>query len=179
MKMKIEEAKIKRLRITDVTGLDPITVYLEDFEPRKGKITIECYGESWSSYWGGMGDQTIQEFFMNGYEDYLAGNLSNVTPRTVDDKEAFIQETKKNLLKSRREEELDEFDARDLYDWLQDFDLEDNIHLYHEEFGKILGDDWWCSIPQKENYKYAYLCKIINTVQEALKVNSTKEASNV
>ncbi len=52
--MKIETSTVTKLTITEVARLDPITVILEDIEPRKGKIIIECYGKSWSSYWGGL-----------------------------------------------------------------------------------------------------------------------------
>ena len=52
--MKIEASKVTKLLISEVQGLDPITVFLEDYEPGKGKITVSCWGKSWTAYWGGM-----------------------------------------------------------------------------------------------------------------------------
>jgi hypothetical protein len=53
--MKIETSKVTKIRITDLIDsefkLDPITVILEDLGPSKGKILIECYGQSWAAYW--------------------------------------------------------------------------------------------------------------------------------
>lgn len=60
--MKITEKLIRHLEISEVQNLDSIRVTLEDIEPRKGRINIECYGKAWASYWGGMGDRTIAEF---------------------------------------------------------------------------------------------------------------------
>lgn len=42
--MKVEQNQVKTLKISDIPGLDLITVYLEDLGVNKGKITIECYG---------------------------------------------------------------------------------------------------------------------------------------
>lgn len=75
--MKIEKSKIEKLKITEAKNLDPVSVYLEDFEPGKGKIIIECYGKSWSSYWGAMSGRTISEFFFDANNDYLACKLAN------------------------------------------------------------------------------------------------------
>lgn len=57
--------------IKDYSGLDPVSVFLEDFESGKGKITIECYGKYWSAYWGAMGERTISEFFSSCSDNKL------------------------------------------------------------------------------------------------------------
>ncbi len=51
--MKITKSQCERIIITDIKGLDPITVFLEDYGPRQGQITIRCYDEIWSAYWDG------------------------------------------------------------------------------------------------------------------------------
>lgn len=53
--MKVELSLITKVRITEVKNLDLINVTLDDITPGKGRIMIECYGKSWSSYWGGNG----------------------------------------------------------------------------------------------------------------------------
>jgi hypothetical protein len=41
--------------LTDVPSLDPIRVFLTHHSERQGSITITCFGEAWSAYWGGNG----------------------------------------------------------------------------------------------------------------------------
>ena len=48
-KMKIKESTVRKLTISDIERLDNINVYLEDFEPGHGQITIKCWNEVWSS----------------------------------------------------------------------------------------------------------------------------------
>lgn len=65
--------------ITELSSLrlDPIRVHLHDFGPGKGRITIECYGQSWSACWGAMGeDRTVGQFFQLCDSDYLIQNLT-------------------------------------------------------------------------------------------------------
>jgi len=38
--MNIMQSTAEKLYITDIKGLDPITVFLEDFGPSQGRITI-------------------------------------------------------------------------------------------------------------------------------------------
>ena len=73
--MQITTSTVTRLEITGANRLDPIRVYLEDYEPGKGRITISCYDAAWVGYWGAMGGRTIKEFFLSCGSDYLEGNL--------------------------------------------------------------------------------------------------------
>ena len=59
------------------SSLDEITVYLEDYDPGQGKITITCYGKSWTAFWGSMGE-TIEKFFLRVDNGYLSKNLSTI-----------------------------------------------------------------------------------------------------
>lgn len=67
----------KQLTITDAPALDPIRVYLENYEPGQGRITISCYGRAWTSAWFSMSGKTIEQFFESCGADYLIGNLTN------------------------------------------------------------------------------------------------------
>ena len=86
--MNTEISTVKRLKITDLINseykLDPVTVFLEDYEPGKGKITIECYGKSWSAYWGGMSGDDVATFFCRCDQHYLAKNLSSISSSIPD-----------------------------------------------------------------------------------------------
>ena len=73
--MKVEQSSVTKLFITKSKVLDPITVFLEDFEEGKGAITIVCYGQAWNAYWGAMGGRTIVEFVCAFDEDYIANRL--------------------------------------------------------------------------------------------------------
>ena len=42
--MKIEKGTVTILRITEVPGLHPIRVTLDDIGPSQGRINIECWG---------------------------------------------------------------------------------------------------------------------------------------
>lgn len=74
--MIVRHSMVKRLEITEVPRLDPIRIYLEDYDPGRGRITISCYDAAWVGYWGGMGGRSIAEFFVDCDAEYLAGNLS-------------------------------------------------------------------------------------------------------
>lgn len=55
--------------------LDAITVYWHDYSLGKGMVTIICWGNAWTCYFGGMGANTIREFFMQCGKDYLTNKL--------------------------------------------------------------------------------------------------------
>lgn len=56
-------------------GIDPITVFWQDYEPGRGQITLYCYGSAWTSYWGGMGNKTIKQFVADGDTSYVVNKL--------------------------------------------------------------------------------------------------------
>src|SRR5690606_17064159 len=123
--MRVETSTCTKVVISDLINsefkLDPVTVYLNDIGPRQGKITIECYGQSWSAFWGGMGDRTIAEFFCSCDEHYLAGKLSNIRS-VVDDLEALPAIARNEIIRLRKSRALDADAARDMWDdteWLE------------------------------------------------------------
>lgn len=83
--MKITPLQLTAYEITPPPSyrLDPIRVTLHDVSPGHGRIIIECYGKAWSSYWGGMGDLSIKDFFCSCGSDYLITKLltGHVTKR--------------------------------------------------------------------------------------------------
>ena len=69
--MKITETQVTKLQISDIKHLDPVNVLLEDFGPGQGKITIECFGKAWTSYWNAMWkENTIDKFFCDCDNEY-------------------------------------------------------------------------------------------------------------
>lgn len=171
--MKIETSTVKKLVISDLERLDPITVFLEDLDPRQGKATITCYNESWTSYWGGMGDRTIAEFILSCDEHYLAKNFGGHIDHSLIDIENMADHARKEIIGLRRKKDLDSDYARELYDKAERLEgLEHDSTLFDLHGGlmqEVFGDDWWHGLPTVPNHKYTYLCRIINTVKEALR----------
>ena len=145
--MKIEQSTVTKLYLTDLDRLDPVTVYLEDFLPGQGKITIECFGESWSSYWPAMGG-TIAQFFVSCDEHYLAKNLSRIDAE-IYDLDAIRDAANENHIECVRDDPWN--------------DLEFLTEMYGPDPA-----DWHDSLPKMKNPGYEYLCRIIKTVQQGL-----------
>lgn len=191
--MQIERSQVTKLVISGVARLDPITVFAEDIGPRQGKITIECYGKSWSAYWGGMGDRTIAEFFRSCSVDYIANKMTDERA-TVTDAEAIADGARRHIIKLRRGHVMTSFDrtrtyrlgrdeiskekARDLWEDVDCACFGDDGWGESKLMQEIFGDEWWYSLPDKPNPKYQYLCSIITAVQAALE-ETMKEPSNV
>ena len=73
--MKIKQGiKVDCFIIKDVQALDPVTVILKD-DNSKGKVIIECYGESWSTYFGGIGNKSLLDFVSGLDSGYLEDRL--------------------------------------------------------------------------------------------------------
>jgi hypothetical protein len=163
--MIVEKEVVQKIMITN-TPFDPIAVYLEDQGKGRGKIIITCFGESWTAYWGAMGDQTIIEFVTTCDNAYLAKNLSKI-PTEVDDPDKLKQDMIKTVLSKRKSLDLNEKDAREYFDALSDTDSESLIADQDLLFN-VYGEEWWYKIPKRPNPDYVYLCKIITIVKEAL-----------
>jgi hypothetical protein len=171
--MKIESSEVKKIVISDVPHLDPVTVFLEDLEPRKGKATITCYNESWTAYWGGMGNRSISEFILSCDNGYLAKNFGGQIDHNLIDLENMADDARKHICKMRREKDLDAEYARELFDKAEQLEgIEHDSTLFDLHYGlmqEIYGDEWWYGLPEIPNPKYTYLCRVLNTVKEALR----------
>ena len=190
--MKIERSQVTKLVITGAPALDPITVFAEDIGPRQGKIVIECYGRSWSAYWGGMGDQTIIEFFCSCDVGYIANKMTDERP-SITDAEAIADGARRQIIKLRRGQVMRRFDGSGTYRFGRDeirseaarelWEEVDGAYFGADGWGasdlmqRIFGDEWWYSLPDKPNPNYEYLCRIIRAVQAALE-ETMKEPTN-
>lgn len=169
--MKIEKSEVTKLKISKSEKLDPVTVFLEDLGRRQGQITIKCFDEVWSSYWGAMGDRTIAEFFCSCDHHYLAKNLSRIKS-TIPDYKAFKTLARKTIGKRLAHREIEKEKAVELLHDLKNCEIEyqtnENYSLLCDIFGS---GDWMFDVPEKLNHEYEYLCRVIDTVKEALKRN--------
>lgn len=74
--MKIEQSNVRMLTITDAPRLDPVDVFIVNYAPGKGRITIRCWDRAWTCAWFSMGGQTIEKFFAEADADYVYNNMS-------------------------------------------------------------------------------------------------------
>lgn len=68
---------VTRFYIENAQALDPITVIIEDMQVGVGRVTIICWGEVWTSFWGGMNGDSVAVFLLRCNRDYIAENLWN------------------------------------------------------------------------------------------------------
>lgn len=80
--MMFMKRDVKVFTVSDIKGLDPITIYLEDVAPRQGKLVIECYGECWTAYWSGMGDHTLLQFLFSCDSHYVNNKIAPIYKTT-------------------------------------------------------------------------------------------------
>ena len=71
----IQPLIVDAMQITGAPALDTINVYWEDFGERRGQVTITCWGEAWTCYWGSMPENTVREFFLKANDEYIANRL--------------------------------------------------------------------------------------------------------
>ncbi len=70
------EPKDLRIYRFHPVGLDPITVYIENYRPGASRMTVQCYAQAWTAYWGSHGPETTLEEFVCGSSDqYIADSL--------------------------------------------------------------------------------------------------------
>ncbi len=69
MRIKIEQTKTYIL--SELENVSPTTAYVTNFEPGRAKLVIECGGDVWAIYWGGMSADRIQEFFVGSSNEFI------------------------------------------------------------------------------------------------------------
>lgn len=183
--MKIEQTQITKLLLSDLMGepywLDPVTVILEDFEPGKGRIIIECYGKSWSAGWGAMSGRTVAQFVSDCGDEYVIGSLTRVSRQRFSSSEA-VKLARKVICDRRRKrglyweygEELEREEARQLYDQADELCGMDSVNhgmLYDSLLSKVFGPEWWHFVDSatEPNPDYLYLQRIVLAVQAGLR----------
>jgi hypothetical protein len=173
--MRITESTVRKISILKEER-DTINVFLEDFGPGAGRITIERVGEAWSHYWSHMGEShTITSFLAECDAPYLVNKLKPDMSSMVVDEDALPAHVRAAICCQRREGDLSKKDARRLFD-------RSELMGHHSEEGDFLygvfGDEWWLQLSEKPNPDYLDLKEIVQTVQTALKtLNSPSTAA--
>lgn len=76
MKITDTTAKVRMLSIENAAALDPVDVFIVNYAPGKGRITIRCWDRAWTCAWFAMGGLSIEQFFIDADRDYILNNIS-------------------------------------------------------------------------------------------------------
>jgi len=144
--MKTEKNQTETYVLTDLDRLDPVTVYVTNYAPGKGKMVIECYCSSWAAYWGGMSGLTVQKFLLTCENDYLLGKLLKETQQTDFD-------------------EINEVAQKRGFSLCVTSDVE--IAMQAQEMAECFGSDWYMDLPRCATDEYNYVGRILNAVKAA------------
>ena len=74
--MKIQISSPQKILLSDLDGLAPIGVILEDYRPGQGRITITYSDSAWTKFLLDLGEMTVKEYFCSAGNNYLANKLS-------------------------------------------------------------------------------------------------------
>lgn len=173
MSITIEKMDVISFTINGAERLDPVRVMIENYEPGKGRITVSCYGQAWTGAWFAMGGDSVQEFIKRVSNVYLIGCLDPRLESTVDDdNDANLIFVKSEIIKLRRQMEIDYSEARIMWDEAENADdVKANCcdFLVGDKLLALFGDDpWHAGWPSVPNPKYQYLDRILNAVRVGL-----------
>ncbi|QEG12201.1 hypothetical protein OMEGA_135 [Klebsiella phage vB_KaeM_KaOmega] len=179
--MQIKRSTIEKIRIEDIQDshrLDPVEVIVENFEPGAGKITISCYGQVWTGFWGSMGG-TVEEFFQRVSNDYLIDKMSDYRA-TEPDPDKDPEYLKSLILKHRRSRDITKDQAKQAWYYVDSYGPDRNSLCYGyvpEELQVIEGmcEPWYFDWPQIPSTNYAYLGRILDLVREVIKPGGNNE----
>lgn len=169
--MRVTTKTTEQLVIEGAPNLDPITVTIEDYEPGKGKLTVECYGKSWTAYWGAMGSgSTVAEFIGSMDSDYVANCLWRGTDKqqTRVDWDAMPQKVRAEICKLRRNGDLRKSEARVYFEqamYCTSYQGADSALMV-----TVFGDDWHVCLPESPHPEWTYLQRIVDAVRAGVAV---------
>ncbi|VVQ10776.1 hypothetical protein [Pseudomonas fluorescens] len=195
--LKVERSTVTKLVITGAPRLDPITVFLEDFGRRdcptesnpnyqtaQGKITINCWDNSWNAYWGGMGPHTVAEFVADCDWHYVLNCLDRGISPTVFSGDVLHTLAQKCIIQRRRQQtgrhdwELGELSKGEACELWSDIDVLSSIETinetwhHHKILAELFGEEWHYPVGDKaveENHQFNYLRRVVEAVQDALR----------
>lgn len=174
--MKINQTIVKKMEISEVPGLDPVRVYLEQTDVNAGRITFECFGMARSTFFGGIpSGSDLERFVANCGEHYLANRFMTDGEESDEiDLEDLKIKVKKEIIKRRRRHLSNEFDARNDYSAVDDIDesIASEYYMGSDGFNLItdyLGESWRSQIKSKRTPRYQYVLNITRSIQKAIK----------
>lgn len=132
--------------LTDLDRLDPVTVYVTNYQPGQGKMVVECFGDAWAVYWGAMGDNNLQQFVLTCNNDYILNKM----------------------LKNTTQTDFDEInDIAHKRDFLLCVTSDVEITMAVDMMTELFGPDWMLELPTCRTTEYKYLNRILNAIKSA------------
>lgn len=175
--MQINKTTVTKLHLTELDKLDPISVFLEDLAPAKGKIIIECFGSSWAATWGSMGrGRNVATFFCGNDADYLIGSLAPHLRGEIFSGQALKALAEKTISERRDgTSDMDELPPDEADELLEEAGVLASCSSLEstppELMDAIFGCEWWhpAGDATEPNPCYAQLREIVEAVQTGLK----------
>lgn len=174
--MKVEASTIQKIEIAEVEALDPVTVILEDLGRYRGRVTVTCFGRSWTHQWNNTGANSIAEFVAWQNAEHLASALAPMMRPTCYDEAALVAYAKSVVVERRLGINLDfnsleKDEARRLYDACES--LRGYVtfeRLPSPLMTELFGDEWFYAgwHAQSPNSDFVYLTRIAQTVIDGL-----------
>lgn len=194
--MKLEVSNTVKLVLSGLERLDPVTVFLEDLGQRpcpiegdpdywtgQGKLTVSCWGKSWSTYWGGMGKRTLAQFVVDANTDYVLNCLDRGISSKKFTGQALVKLAMKCICQRRRQQtgrhdwelgELSKEEAMHLWNEISDLSsIESTNECWHHSklLSELFGDEWHYPVGDRaleENHEYTYLERIVLATQQGI-----------
>lgn len=154
--MEITKQEVDTYVLAGLERLDPVTVYVTNYEPGKGKIVIECYGKAWSCFWGGMSGRNLQAFVLTCNNDYILGKMVEETTQRDFDK-------------------INEIARKSGHSFSVESEVE--IAMMQNEMEECFGSEWYTDLPTCKTSEYNYLDRILDAVKAAFKQELCPEAA--
>lgn len=168
--MKFSKSKITSIMVDDISGMDPISITIDDQGHGKGRITFSCESVTYSSFWGSMGTD-ISSFVIGINDSYLCSNVGGPAYSIID-MEAF----KKSLTGMANQAANDDLiDAVEFGECLHCIDLHDEFEAIAKSLPSVfyeainLDGPWQLNAPMIENPEYKRFEEITAIVRIALK----------
>lgn len=194
--MKLEVSNTVKLVLGDLERLDPVTVFLEDLGQRsvpiegnpdywtgQGKLTISCWGKSWTCFWGGMGQRSLAKFVVDCHTDYVLNCLDRGIQAKKFSGDALVELAKKCIVQRRRQQtgrhdwelgELYKGQARVLWndcEGLSDIESPNECWHHNQILTDLFGEEWHYTVGDKaqaENHEYTYLERVVLATQQGI-----------
>lgn len=72
----VTEPQQLRVYRIEAIGIDPVTVYVEQFRPGAARMVVQCYARAWTGFWGSHGPEApLESFVASSAAEYIADGL--------------------------------------------------------------------------------------------------------
>ncbi len=91
--MTITHPTVDCWKIENAPSLDTIHVFWMDVAPGQGYVTVICYGQAWSAYFGAMGGaegRGIKEFFAACDTSYMINKMFAPHLKQSKERDAYL-----------------------------------------------------------------------------------------